>query len=79
MSPTVRQLRTRTVADARLASYGLGHPLPVEMVPLALALDRYLAEPVLALTDRPGSLTAATDGWAVAGQGPWRVPAVQLG
>lgn len=73
MSPTVRQLRTHTVADARLASYGLGHPLPVEMVALPYALDRYLAEPVLALTDLPGSPTAAVDGWAVAGQGPWQV------
>lgn len=78
MNPTVRQLRTHTVADTRLAAYGLGHPLPVEMVALPLALGRFLAEPVLALTDLPGFLTAARDGWAVSGQGPWHVLAHRL-
>lgn len=42
-------------------------------VPLGRALGRFLAEPLLALTDLPSFDTSAMDGWAVAGDGPWTV------
>jgi molybdopterin molybdotransferase len=42
-------------------------------VPLDRALGRFLAEPLLALTDLPSFDTSAMDGWAVAGDGPWTV------
>ncbi|MEV5509187.1 molybdopterin molybdotransferase MoeA [Streptomyces orinoci] len=38
------------------------------------ALGRTLAGPLTALTDLPSFDTAAMDGWAVAGPGPWRLP-----
>ncbi|MFE2107334.1 molybdopterin molybdotransferase MoeA [Kitasatospora sp. NPDC059463] len=47
--------------------------LPPLSLPLDGALGRTLAEPLTALTDLPAFDTAAMDGWAVAGPGPWRV------
>ncbi|GLF96661.1 molybdopterin molybdotransferase MoeA [Streptomyces yaizuensis] len=44
-----------------------------ERVPLAAALGRVLAEPLVALCDLPSFDTSAMDGWAVAGPGPWTV------
>src|SRR3982751_2979585 len=41
--------------------------------PLALAAGSVLAVDVLARTALPPADTAAMDGWAVAGPGPWRV------
>ncbi|MFE9422473.1 molybdopterin molybdotransferase MoeA [Kitasatospora sp. NPDC006697] len=46
---------------------------PAEELPLAAALGRTLAGPLTALTDLPAFDTAAMDGWAVAGPGPWRL------
>ncbi|GAA1966539.1 molybdopterin molybdotransferase MoeA [Kitasatospora viridis] len=46
---------------------------PTAELPLAEALGRTLAEPLTALTDLPAFDTAAMDGWAVAGPGPWRL------
>ncbi|HET6531044.1 MAG TPA: molybdopterin molybdotransferase MoeA [Actinoplanes sp.] len=45
---------------------------PAEVVPLAAADGRTLAEPLLALTDLPAFPTSSIDGWAVRGPGPWR-------
>ncbi|MEV4705276.1 molybdopterin molybdotransferase MoeA [Actinoplanes sp. NPDC049316] len=50
-------------------------PLPPEIVPLAGAPGRVLAAPVAARADLPGTDTAAMDGYAVAGPGPWTVTA----
>ena len=47
--------------------------LPAEDVPLDRAVGRVLAAAVRARTDLPGSDTAAMDGYAVAGAGPWQV------
>lgn len=47
--------------------------LPAESVPLAAADGRTLAAPQRALTDLPAFDTAAMDGWAVAGEGPWQI------
>ena len=47
--------------------------LPAEDVPLGRAVGRVVATAVRARTDLPGSDTAAMDGYAVAGPGPWQV------
>jgi len=57
----------------RVARAAAGRPLPVLRVPLAAACGRVLGEPLTALTDLPAFDTAAMDGWAVAGPGPWRL------
>ncbi|MFB7369781.1 molybdopterin molybdotransferase MoeA [Streptomyces sp. NPDC056222] len=56
-------------AVARAAA---GQPLPAVSRGLSEALGHALAEPLTALTDLPPFDTAAMDGWAVAGPGPWR-------
>nr|WP_241833408.1 molybdopterin molybdotransferase MoeA [Streptomyces caatingaensis] len=53
---------------------GAAEALPAEEVPLGEALGRTLAGGLDALTDLPPFDTAAMDGWAVAGPGPWRLP-----
>ena len=66
---------------------GSASPLPAETVPLAMADGRTLAADQVALTDLPAFDTAAMDGWAVSGEGPWEIsgevlagsaPAVEL-
>ncbi|MEZ5184389.1 MAG: molybdopterin molybdotransferase MoeA [Candidatus Nanopelagicales bacterium] len=49
------------------------HPLAAERVPLAQADGRVLAGAVVALTDLPAFDTSSMDGWAVSGDGPWRL------
>ncbi|WP_079177083.1 molybdopterin molybdotransferase MoeA [Streptomyces sp. MUSC 14] len=60
--------RARSIAGTCAA-----RPLPAGPRSLADALGHALAEPLLALTDLPSFDTAAMDGWAVAGPGPWRL------
>ena len=59
---------------ARTLAYEAGRAAagPVEVVSLAAADGRTLAEPLLALTDLPAFPTSSIDGWAVRGSGPWR-------
>jgi molybdopterin molybdotransferase len=45
----------------------------VDHVPLDAAVGRVLAAPVRAAVDIPHFASAAMDGWAVAGAGPWRL------
>lgn len=62
--------------SARAVAAAAGAPRAArsgEWVALAAALGRVLAEPVVASTDLPPFDSAAMDGWAVAGEGPWRV------
>jgi molybdopterin molybdotransferase len=47
-------------------------PAPVRLA-LPEADRRVLAEPLVARTDLPAFPTASVDGWAVRGEGPWRV------
>ncbi|WP_189956416.1 molybdopterin molybdotransferase MoeA [Streptomyces alanosinicus] len=64
----------RTWERARsIARSCAGQPLPSVPRALADALGHALAEPLLALTDLPPFATAAMDGWAVSGPGPWRL------
>jgi molybdopterin molybdotransferase len=60
-------------AEARAAATRAGRSAPARprRVPLDRALGQVLAEPLEALTDLPSFDTAAMDGWAVAGPGPW--------
>ncbi len=52
-------------------------PLPwrclAETVSLELAVGRILRAPIVAALDIPHYASAAMDGWAVAGPGPWRL------
>ena len=61
--------------QARRRVYGAGlaaAPPPVE-VPLDAADGLTLAAPLRTLTDLPAFPTSSVDGWAVRGDGPWRI------
>lgn len=62
-------------SDARRIAHGAGAAtrLPVEHVALGDALGRHLAADVRAAIDIPHFASSAMDGWAVAGDGPWRI------
>lgn len=60
-------------AAARQIAYDAAKPLAPQQVPLADALGLVLAGPLWSLTPLPPFDTAAMDGWAVRGPGPWRV------
>jgi molybdopterin molybdotransferase len=60
-------------ALARELAHAAAVPLPVETVPLPDAVGRTLARPLVAATALPPFDTAAMDGFAVSGGGPWRV------
>lgn len=59
--------------EARRIAWAAGVSLPAVEVDLGAALGRVLAEPLTALVELPPFDTAAMDGWAVCGAGPWRV------
>lgn len=48
-------------------------PLLHELVPLSQALDRRITQDYSALCDLPPYTTSAMDGWAVSGEGPWKI------
>jgi molybdopterin molybdotransferase len=60
---------------ARTLAYEAGRAAarPPEVISLADADGRTLAEPLRALTDLPAFPTSSIDGWAVRGPQPWRV------
>jgi molybdopterin molybdotransferase len=59
-------------------AYATADPLPPRRLPLAAAIGAVLAEPLVARSALPPFDTAAMDGYAVAGPGPWRVVGRQL-
>ncbi|MER7277276.1 molybdopterin molybdotransferase MoeA [Dactylosporangium sp. NPDC000244] len=59
--------------DAFATARRLPTRLEPQRVPLGEAAGRVLAEPVLARAAQPGCDTAAMDGYAVRGPGPWAV------
>ncbi|WP_369394188.1 molybdopterin molybdotransferase MoeA [Streptomyces sp. CG1] len=69
---TLRPARAWERARA-IARSCAGQPLPAVPRALTDAPGHALAEPLVALTDLPPFATAAMDGWAVAGPGPWRL------
>src|SRR5690349_3515309 len=70
--PTTDRPATPWRAARRIAAEA-ALPLPTEDVPLDRAVGRVLAAAVRARADLPGFDTAAMDGYAVSGAGPWRV------
>jgi molybdopterin molybdotransferase len=60
-------------AQARTRAYAAAAALPAGTVPLAEAVGGTLSAPLVALSALPSFDTAAMDGYAVAGPGPWRV------
>jgi molybdopterin molybdotransferase len=64
------------LAEAQARLLALAVPLPVERVPVADALGRYLAEPLVARRTQPSADLSAMDGYALRAAdlpGPWRV------
>jgi molybdopterin molybdotransferase len=66
-------MSTLSWPSARERAAAAGAPVTPRDLPLELAAGSVLAADVLACTDLPPADTAAMDGWAVAGPGPWRV------
>lgn len=60
-------------AEAYAAAGDLARPLPAERTTPDAAVGRILAAPLRAAVAVPAFDTAAMDGYAVAGPGPWRV------
>jgi len=58
---------------ARQLAFDAGGPVAAQRVGLAAALGGTLAEPLVAAVAVPGHDSAAMDGYAVAGAGPWLV------
>ena len=61
------------LAEAQRRLLALARPLGGERVPTELCIGRYLAAGVAALRTQPAADLSAMDGYAVAGDGPWRV------
>ena len=59
--------------DARAAAFAAASGLPTELVPVLECVGRTLARDLGALQDVPHFASSAMDGWAVAGDGPWRL------
>ncbi|WP_396600071.1 molybdopterin molybdotransferase MoeA [Frigoribacterium sp. R86507] len=76
---TVRRADWR-VARAEAAAAARALPRALETVPLAESAGRTLAHDVTSLARVPGSDVSAMDGWAVTGEGPWRLgPSIVAG
>jgi molybdopterin molybdotransferase len=60
-------------ARSRVYAVGLAAALPAVNRALADADGHTLAEPLTTRTDLPAFPTSSVDGWAVRGEGPWRV------
>jgi molybdopterin molybdotransferase len=58
---------------ARQRAHAAADPLPAEQRPLDRCAGTTLAVPIVARTPLPAFDTAAMDGFAVAGSGPWRL------
>ncbi|MCC6925587.1 molybdopterin molybdotransferase MoeA [Novosphingobium sp.] len=64
------------VNEAQVRLLALAKPLPIERVPVAEALGRFLAEPLVAARTQPPADLSAMDGYALRQTdmpGPWRV------
>ena len=60
-------------SEARVAAAKSVSVLPSEIVPIAECIDRTLARDLISLVDLPAYKTSAMDGYAVAGEGPWKI------
>jgi molybdopterin molybdotransferase len=59
--------------EAQRRLLALAHPLGSETLPAEAAIGRYLARAIAARRSQPAADLSAMDGYAVAGEGPWRV------
>ncbi len=59
--------------QARSEAYGSWKKLPAEELSVGQCLDRTLSKDEVALVELPTYPTSAMDGYAVAGNGPWRI------
>ena len=59
--------------DARAAAHAAARPTQHADVPITAGLGLVLAAPLVARIGVPGFDTSMMDGWAVSGDGPWRV------
>lgn len=75
MVMTMEQPTRRDVAwlEACAYAHAAGSPRAAVRVALAEAAGAVLAEDLVAAAPLPGFDTAAMDGYAVAGRGPWRM------
>lgn len=62
-----------TLEEAWERLFAIAPTLGQETVPVDEAAGRYLAEPLLACRTQPAQDLSAMDGFAVAGEGPWRI------
>ncbi|MDQ1544915.1 MAG: molybdopterin molybdotransferase [Actinomycetota bacterium] len=69
--PIRRQAVEWHVACAR--SFAAASSLPAESVPIDAAVGRILAQEVRTLYELPHYSSSAMDGWAVAGEAPWKI------
>lgn len=69
---------THDWAAARRAAFDVTDAIECHRVAIADAVGAVLAEPLGARSSLPAFRTAAMDGWAVAGPGPWRLVPGQL-
>ena len=60
-------------AEVRAYAHSLPKPLTHTTSPIAEAHGRTLVEDVIARADVPNVDSSAMDGWAIAGDGPWRI------
>jgi molybdopterin molybdotransferase len=72
-APDERPVPPHTWESARTVAYRSAVPLTPRRLPLDRALGHTLAAPLTALTDLPAFDSAAMDGWAVNGPGPWEL------
>jgi molybdopterin molybdotransferase len=70
---TARSTGARSWPQARATAHTTASPLPGGQLPLSSCAGLTLAEPLRSLTPLPAADTAAMDGYAVAGEGPWQV------
>ncbi|MEU3772445.1 molybdopterin molybdotransferase MoeA [Streptomyces sp. NPDC032472] len=73
LPPAAPQSPAVSWARARVLAHGAPRPVPARRVPLGAAAGLTLAEDLRALHPLPAFDTAAMDGYAVAGSGPWQV------
>jgi molybdopterin molybdotransferase len=59
--------------QARVMAYGSARSTAIEQLALTDAVARTCAKDLLSLTDLPAHRSSAMDGWAVNGEGPWRI------
>ena len=65
--------RWATWDEAREIAHRIPDALPSRLLPLTESLGETLAEPITAIMPVPHYASAAIDGWAVAGEGQWRI------